>query len=439
MMKSNPEIDFGFYGSVPRIVRTGYKMLTPIQKWLYTCLKDLCGDHCTCYRTLRTLSLETDLSIGTLSESIPALHEAGLIHAEKKKRSTGGKEVWHITIVDIWVLNGKMYPSKKRSPREQTPENVQQMNKNVHVANKNGAECSAGERECSAGEPAQSYKSASQAGSGAQNEGVRNNNRRKNNTEGRTKKDTYTAPDRIIVGTQYLSGATAPSYDHVYIEKKKPEEDERPHLVIVPPVEQEPPLPAPPPEPEPEPATGVLTEEQILKEWLACCQAKKATKTMRDHTTTLAGMHVVPGEMERCKKWLIDHDLTGFFKDGVHLGSIVQKLDEFRAANQPIPDALAGEAPRPEDPMHDQAEPGMSKATCDALIDEILQHNASISLGVEERNGLYHLGIEIGSDKWIPINKPRDWYYLDNNTVEQAIQYGYTILQQESEKANDNS
>src|SRR6266567_2768539 len=100
-----PKIDFGFHAVIPRIVRTGYKHLSHAQKWLYTCLKDLCGDKGTCYRSLRALAIETDMSTGLLSESIPVLHDAGLIHAEMKKRATGGKAVWHISIVDIWKAN----------------------------------------------------------------------------------------------------------------------------------------------------------------------------------------------------------------------------------------------------------------------------------------------------------------------------------------------
>lgn len=144
--QNNPEIDFGFYAAVPRLLRTGYRQLTPAQKWLYTCLKDLCGDKGTCYRTLRVLATETGLSYGLLSESIPLLHSVGLIHAEKKKRSTGGKEVWHITIVDIWQENGKAHPTK-RSQNEQN----QQVSSNANVQNMNETppECSQNERECS--------------------------------------------------------------------------------------------------------------------------------------------------------------------------------------------------------------------------------------------------------------------------------------------------
>ena len=155
MKQRNPDVDFGFHATIPRMVRTEYKKLTPTQKWLYVCLKDLCGEDGTCYRTLRVLSEETGISTGMLSESITELHTAGLIHAEKKKRSSGGKEVWHITIVDIWKANGERHPTKRspreqeRSQNEQTSENVHTANDNVHYVNEPPTECSPGEQECS--------------------------------------------------------------------------------------------------------------------------------------------------------------------------------------------------------------------------------------------------------------------------------------------------
>jgi hypothetical protein len=148
MTTPQPTIEWGFHAVTPRIIRTGYKDLTPMQKWLYVCLKDLCGETGTCYRALRVLAEETGISTGMLSESIPILHKAGLIHAEKKKRSAGGKEVWHITIVDIWQANAKAHPSK-RSHSEQTTENVHTVNEDVHRMNDNTGVCSCGERECS--------------------------------------------------------------------------------------------------------------------------------------------------------------------------------------------------------------------------------------------------------------------------------------------------
>lgn len=161
-----PKVDFGFYAAIPRLVRTGYKTLTHAEKWLYTCLKDLCGEIGTCYRTLRVLALETDFSIASLSTMIRALHEAGLIHAEKKRRSAAptAKEVWHITIVDIWQSNGESHPTpKKRSAIEQqcsnneqcdenvqhVNENVQNLNNNVQHVNEHSVERSSAEQQCS--------------------------------------------------------------------------------------------------------------------------------------------------------------------------------------------------------------------------------------------------------------------------------------------------
>lgn len=140
-----PKRDFGFYATVPRIVRTQYKDLSHAEKWFYVCLKDLCGDKGTCFRTLRSLSEETDISIASLSKMIPNLHKYGLIHAEKKRRSESGKEVWHITIADIWAENAKVCSQNKQS----TEGVVQNTNNVVQNSNENQGDCSQNEQDCS--------------------------------------------------------------------------------------------------------------------------------------------------------------------------------------------------------------------------------------------------------------------------------------------------
>src|SRR5258708_4732490 len=140
-LKQNPKIEWGFFAVIPRIVRTQYKQLSHTEKWLYACLKDLCGDRGTCYRTLRVLEQETDISTGSLSTMIPKLHKAGLIHAEKKRRSTNptAKEVWHITIVDIWQANTEYCSNIEQQclNAEHSNENVQTLNDNVQYLNNN--------------------------------------------------------------------------------------------------------------------------------------------------------------------------------------------------------------------------------------------------------------------------------------------------------------
>lgn len=160
--------DRGFFSSVPRIIRTGYQNLSATAKWIYVCLKDLCGENGTCYRTLRTLAQEIGVSHGVVSETIKILKEAGLITAEKKQRpGQTTKGMWHICIVNIWKLNGETHPTRKCSPPEQraigecsshehsipeekyTPKNVHSANKNVHNTNIPLLECSPHEQECS--------------------------------------------------------------------------------------------------------------------------------------------------------------------------------------------------------------------------------------------------------------------------------------------------
>lgn len=143
-----PKRDWGFYAQIPRIVRTQYKQCSHAEKWLYTCLKDLCGDKGTCFRSLRLLSAETDISTGSLSVMIPHLHEVGLIHAEKKKRTATGKEIWHISIVDIWKANTE-YCSKNEQSSDDNEEIVQNSNDVVQKMNDNPVDCSKNERDCS--------------------------------------------------------------------------------------------------------------------------------------------------------------------------------------------------------------------------------------------------------------------------------------------------
>lgn len=146
--KANPKIEWGFFAITPRIVRTKYKQLSHTEKWLYSCLKDLCGDKGTCFRSLRTLSEETDISTGSLSAMIPRLHMAGLIHAEKKSRGRGGKEVWHISIVDIWQAN-REYCSEIEQLSKEDVQNLNSGISDVQKLNDTAESCSEFERSCS--------------------------------------------------------------------------------------------------------------------------------------------------------------------------------------------------------------------------------------------------------------------------------------------------
>ena len=126
--------DIGFYARVPRIVRTGYQELSHAEKWLYTCLRDLCGEAGECWRSLRALAKETGISIASLSSMIPHLEKVGLIDAMKKS-------TWFIKIKNIWQAN-KEYCSKIEHSTAKCSENEQ------GVQNLN-ADCSENEQGCS--------------------------------------------------------------------------------------------------------------------------------------------------------------------------------------------------------------------------------------------------------------------------------------------------
>jgi hypothetical protein len=104
------------YTRVPNMLVDGYPELHPQDKWLFVCLVRLCGKEGTRYLSLRYIADRTGFSRGPLGGSkdkpgmIQRLHNAGLIHAEiKRRKSSEGNEKnnaqYHITIADTWKLN----------------------------------------------------------------------------------------------------------------------------------------------------------------------------------------------------------------------------------------------------------------------------------------------------------------------------------------------
>lgn len=153
------------YARMPRIIRKKYPQVSKLNKLLYMYLRDICGESGVCFRSIRSLAKETDFSIGYISKNIPVLQQAGLIHAELKKRSSGkGWEVYHISIVDIWDLNAKFLEEEKcsrdehfedinRSHEEQIEEEdsktVHSMNTICSQHEQNIENCSQHEQSCS--------------------------------------------------------------------------------------------------------------------------------------------------------------------------------------------------------------------------------------------------------------------------------------------------
>jgi len=309
---TNPQIDFGYFAAIPRSIRTEYKTLTPTQKWLYVCLKDLCGDHGTCYRALRTLSDETDISTGMLSESIQVLHANGLIHAEKKKRHEGGKEVWHITIVDIWQANGKVHPSK-RSQNEQTAANVQYVNENVHCVNDKAKVCSHTERECSLCE-----------------------------TEGRTLKQEQYIEARTVKKERSDTNASPPARLAQEVEAFFLENVAEPAPLL-----QVSPLVAPKTrikpararvvkevKPKPDIFADAPAEVQaIATEWRTIFKTPvPVTAKLIEHATTLSAFQPEPGEVVRCRLWMYQTDTKKWYSThGMQLGDVAREFEKFRS------------------------------------------------------------------------------------------------------------
>ncbi len=102
---------YGF-SIVPRLVmrHERFAKLTDSAKWLYTCLKDICGDDDgECFYSLRNLEDLIHISVSTLSRGIDKLIKAGLIVAQKIGKKS--QEIFHIKIVNVWDENDATYKS----------------------------------------------------------------------------------------------------------------------------------------------------------------------------------------------------------------------------------------------------------------------------------------------------------------------------------------
>lgn len=153
------------YTRNPNILFESYADLRPQEKWLYINLVYLCGSRGTRHLSLRYIHDRTGISLGALSGHkdpakndpgmIRRLHNAGLIHAEIKRRvRSNGKESdqpqYHITIVDIWQLNEAFFAAKRSESEHSLKEDesgVQNPNSSVQNPNTSEEECSESERE----------------------------------------------------------------------------------------------------------------------------------------------------------------------------------------------------------------------------------------------------------------------------------------------------
>src|SRR5258708_14471481 len=134
----------------PNMLIFGYRdTLSPQEKWLYVCLKHLCGKRGTRHLSLRYIAEQTGISVGALSKSkhsegmIKHLHDAGLIHAEIKRPGSGGNAQYHITITDVWTLNQAFFRSEfgqdedvDSAPVRNVDEPVQDSDRLVHFSDK---------------------------------------------------------------------------------------------------------------------------------------------------------------------------------------------------------------------------------------------------------------------------------------------------------------
>ncbi len=379
-MKKNPAIDFGFHVIIPRILRTGYKQLTHAQKWLYVCLKDFCGDTGTCYRSLRVLADETDISIGQLSLSIRALHQAGLIHAEKRKRGDFGKEVWHITIADLWQANAEAHPTRQTaapafvqnlndapevcSENEQSSEFVQKMNNVVQNMNDLHGVCSENEQRCSKYERCPEKKEALAPLAERPHEigicGEVITIKQEQNLKARTLKQEREASQKnsspvcleeaaASCEPREADASPPPLASSAPLAKKQKQKREGEKKILPPAPQGAVPTRSPRPKrnaradtliaetPEQQLANEPESVQRIVAEWRGIFKKPiGVTPRLLEQARLLAGFEPEPGEVAACRLWVYRTDRKGWYRDqrggGMTLADIARNFEAFRAA-----------------------------------------------------------------------------------------------------------
>ncbi len=135
--------DKKYFTIIPNILWAEDLKLTAHDLLLYTTIKKVAGEAGVCFMSTRRLAKEAKMSTGQVSTSKQHLANTGLVEIVTKRRNSNGWPVDHITVTDIWGRNIEYF--QKRSPGEQTPQSV-------HQVNTSSVNCSLGERNCSPGE-----------------------------------------------------------------------------------------------------------------------------------------------------------------------------------------------------------------------------------------------------------------------------------------------
>lgn len=82
-------------------------------KFLYVHLKMVAGDYGVCWQSSETLSAESGISEGKISECKRELEDAGFIRIEDVDHIGGGRKSHHIHIINIWDKNYEAYEQYK--------------------------------------------------------------------------------------------------------------------------------------------------------------------------------------------------------------------------------------------------------------------------------------------------------------------------------------
>lgn len=366
------------YTRVPNMLIFGYRNISPQEKWLYTCLKHMCGKKGTHHLSLRYISEQTGISVGALSTSknakgvvnqgmIRHLHDAGLIHCEIKKHEGKGNPQYHITITDVWALNQDFFADRPKIGQDKSEEdNLSEiLTGSSEIRTENSKTCPNSEQACP--NSVTNIRLHSK---------TTDNNKTTDNSIVAACATTPLSP----LADDALSSLSEKAEEEEALPKKEAPFDEEKtkdaltlesegvtQVVSAPQQEaphtkptrsrvkkQEAPASKPKKQPKDPLADASPAARAIITEWTGIfTYSIPVTPTLIKNAETLAVFNPVPGEIAACRLWVYKQDKKGWYKEkGVHLGTLASgEFEKYRSLSSVPESKPTTQQARPSSPV----------------------------------------------------------------------------------------
>jgi hypothetical protein len=177
------------------------------------------------------------------------------------------------------------------------------------------------------------------------------------------------------------------------------------------------------------PDNDALAQEHLLQ-WikeLRIPRAKDRDKLSKDVKFLLPAIHSKE-QLERYYAYAKEQ-----FEGIVWLGNLASEnlLNAWLQTEEPPQDAI-------DTRSSNIIQIGFNRENCDRLIEDnilMLYPEFANTIEVDDSNApVYFIGIALGNNRWIDIEKEQDWWDLDKELIKQAQQYSTWLLKKEDQK-----